>query len=62
MEELKPNILCRIGIHRPLKIGSYLFTDHVSGDTVREAVCSCGKNWMTTSVFGWFGYKTQRSK
>lgn len=62
MEELKPNILCRIGIHRPLKIGASAFTDLVSGKMVRYATCSCGKEWLTTSVFGWFGYKTQRSK
>ena len=55
------NVLCKLGIHRPLKIGSLLFIDKVDGSDVREAVCPCGLKWMTTSVFGWFGFKTRKS-
>lgn len=53
-------LLCKLGIHRPLKVGYGLFTDIVTGNTVREATCPCGKKWMTDSVFGWFGFKTKR--
>ena len=52
------NLLCRIGIHRPLKIKSSNFTDTVSGKTVFNAECSCKKKWLTDGVFGWFGTKT----
>ncbi|MFA5558892.1 MAG: hypothetical protein WDA59_05455 [Methanofastidiosum sp.] len=53
-------ILCKLGIHRPLKIGHLAFVDVASGKDVRYATCPCGKKWLTDSVFGWFGYKTEK--
>ena len=52
--------LCKIGIHRPLKIKTCLFVDNVSGKEVFSATCPCGKKWMTDSIFGWFGFKTEK--
>jgi len=56
----KELILCKLGIHRPLKIGHLAFVDVASGKDVRYATCPCGKKWLTDSVFGWFGYKTEK--
>lgn len=55
------NILCKLGIHRPLKIGRYLFTDRVVGKMVRVAECPCGKKWMTDSDNRWFSYRIPKS-
>lgn len=51
------NILCKLGIHRPLFGHKNGFSDVVSGRRVHYAKCSCGINWMTDSIFGWFGSK-----
>jgi len=56
------NLLCKLGIHRPLKIKDCNFVDIVSGKEVFNASCSCGKTWLTDSVFGWFGFKVERNK
>ena len=53
-------LLCKLGIHRPLKILNCDFIDRVSGKEVFNATCPCGKKWLTDSVFGWFGFKTKR--
>jgi hypothetical protein len=53
------NWLCKIGIHRPLSDHHHDFIDQVSGKTVFNAVCSCGKKWMVDSLFGWFGFKVE---
>jgi len=54
------NILCKLGIHRPLFGHKSNFTDQVSGKMVCNAECSCGILWMTDSRNGWFGTKTKR--
>jgi len=54
------NLLCKIGIHRPLSEHHYDFKDKVSGKTVYNSVCSCGKRWMVNSRWGWFGFKTEK--
>jgi len=36
-------LLCKIGIHRPLKNHHHNFIDRVSGKTVYDAICPCGK-------------------
>jgi len=51
----RPPILCRLGIHRPLKDHRHNFIDVVSGKTVYNAECPCGLTWMVDSPFGWFG-------
>jgi CxxC motif-containing protein len=48
-------LLCKIGIHRPLKVGKLLFTDRW-GCEVHLATCPCGKTWMTDGG-PWKGYK-----
>ena len=54
--------LCRIGIHRPLKIQGCAFIDQVSHKEVFRATCWCGKKWLTDSVFGWFGFKMEKQE
>jgi len=56
------NLLCKIGIHRPLRIKSSSFTDAVSGATVFNAECSCKKQWLTDGVFGWFGFRVPKDE
>ena len=51
------NILCKTGLHRPLKNYHHYFIDSVSGKTVFIAECLCGIKWLTDSPFGWFGYR-----
>ena len=53
--------LCSIGIHRPLQEHHHNFIDSVSGDTVYDAVCPCGKKWMTDSRNGYLGFKAEKS-
>ena len=38
-----------------MEIVESLFTDVVSGHTVFDAVCPCGKHWMIDS---WYGFPT----
>ena len=54
--------LCRIGIHRPLKIMDAYFKDQVSGKMVFEAECPCGKKFMTDDINGWKGFKVEKNK
>ncbi len=56
------NLLCLIGIHRPLKIMDAKFQDVVSKKMVFEAKCPCGKRFMTDSFNGWFGFKVEINK
>jgi len=51
------HLLCIAGIHRPLKIKDCAFIDQVTHKEVFNAICPCGKKWLTDSVFGWFGDK-----
>ena len=53
-------ILCKLGIHRPLTIKEFNFTDIVSHKSVRNAQCPCGKEWMTDSLNRWFGFKVEK--
>lgn len=53
------NILCRLGIHRPLINREHCFVDRISGASVFRAECMCGKKWLTDSTFGWFGTKVE---
>jgi len=53
-------MFCKIGIHRPLRNHYCNFIDKISGKTVFEAECPCGKKWMTDSPGGW-GYKIEKS-
>jgi len=53
-------LLCKIGIHRPLKIGEFLFIDRW-GCKVHLAVCPCGKTWMTDGG-PWMGLKCRSIK
>ena len=50
-------ILCRMEVHRPLKGHTLQFIDRVSGKSVYKAMCSCGKEWLVDSPFGFFGTK-----
>ena len=59
-KKYKIPLLCRIGLHRPLKQHHHNFIDKVSGKTVYTAKCPCGIEWMTDSIFGWFGFKVKR--
>jgi hypothetical protein len=54
-------MLCKIGIHRPLIGHSHNFIDKVSGKTVYDVKCPCGKRWMTDSPFKYFGFKCPRN-
>lgn len=51
------NILCKLGIHRPLKNHRYAFTDKVTDLSVYHAECDCGKKWFVDSPLGYFGFK-----
>ncbi len=57
----KPSLLCRFNIHRPLFNHHHNFIDSVSGETVFNAECSCGKKWMVDSPFGFFGDKVEHN-
>jgi hypothetical protein len=50
-------LLCKIGIHRPLKRQQSMFRDIVSGKIVFLSKCPCGKEWMTDSFYGFLGLK-----
>jgi len=54
--------LCKIGIHRPLKILGFNFTDAVSYRKVYDAKCRCGLKWLTDSAYGWFGFKMRKEE
>jgi hypothetical protein len=53
-------LLCKIGLHWPLKIKSCSFIDKVSGKEVFNAECSCGKQWLTDGIFGLFGFRVKK--
>lgn len=55
-------LLFRLGIHRPLFNHWYNFTDKVSGKSVYNAECFCGKKCMVDNCFGFFGFKVERKK
>ncbi|MEA2098161.1 MAG: hypothetical protein U9P70_03755, partial [Patescibacteria group bacterium] len=41
-------LLCKIGIHL-MENHTVKFADNVSGETLFNATCACGKKWMTYS-------------
>lgn len=54
-------LLCRIGIHWMSGHAS-LFVDKVSGETVYNATCPCGKEWMVDTPFPLAFSKIERKK
>ena len=54
--------LCKLGWHRPLVNHHHNFIDKVSGKTVYDAECPCGKKWMVDSPFGFGGFKVEKDK
>ena len=44
------SILCRIGLHWPMRGHSYAFTDVVEGCGVYDAVCPCGREWLVNAT------------
>lgn len=54
---MKIHLLCRLGVHRPLRGHSFLFHDIVSGKRVFAARCPCEIRWLTDSLFGFFGFR-----
>lgn len=46
--------LCKIGLHWPRKKVYHSFVDRVTGESVFNGQCSCGKTWLYTSVFSKF--------
>lgn len=40
-------LLCRIGIHKPIKGFTFSFTDVISGKPVYRGRCACGRQWLT---------------
>ncbi len=39
--------LCKIGVHRPMRMLGYLFMDGISGRAVYDYECECGRQWMS---------------
>ena len=54
------SLLCKIGIHRPLRNYIHHFSDKVSGRCVYKAWCPCGIAWLTDSWLRYFGYRIRR--
>ena len=52
------NLLCKLGIHRPLTLKGTAFFDVVSGRAVHRTSCPCGQAYLTTGG-RWFGFKTK---
>jgi len=53
-------ILCKLGLHRPLFGHKSNFTDCVSGKMVYNTECKCGILWLTDSRNSWLGSKMKR--
>lgn len=51
-------ILCKIGIHRPMKLEQCLFIDCVTGDEVFLYRCSCGQAYMA-NMFSLFRVRAE---
>jgi hypothetical protein len=62
MSKKKNSLLCSLGWHRPLSGHELAFTDCVSGNTVYDAKCGCGRKWMVDSTSGYLGFKVERKK
>jgi len=55
-------LLCKLGLHWKMKIVESLFTDIVSGHTVFDAVCPCGKHWMVDEIHGFPFFKVEMTR
>jgi hypothetical protein len=55
-------LLCRLGLHWPIDICHYYFTDIVSGLPVYKGRCSCGREFMTNGRWHFFRVETGISK
>jgi hypothetical protein len=54
------NLLCKLGLHRPINIPTISsFVDVVAGTPIYIGKCSCGKTWMTEGK--WFGSKVEKT-
>jgi hypothetical protein len=49
-------ILCRLGIHRPLKLIKFKYVDPSTGELVFISKCPCGQHWLNAG-YKWFGFK-----
>lgn len=54
-------LFCNWGLHWRMKLGERLFTDIVSGKSVFDATCPCGKHWMVDSTHGFPTFKVERN-
>lgn len=55
------SLLCRLGVHRPLRGHRHDFVDIVDGKTVYVAQCPCGQAWLVDSPFGFLGFKVRKT-
>ena len=46
MVKMFKKILCKIGIHRPMKWRQSCFMDNIAGKMVHEFECNCGIYWL----------------
>ncbi len=53
-------MLCKIGIHRPLRNYAFGFTDRITLKSVYYAECPCGRQWMVDSRFRFGGFKVEK--
>lgn len=51
---LRCKIGCKIGLHWPMRLVEYFFTDIVVGKPVYQALCPCGRAWMVGSRYPFF--------
>jgi len=54
-------LLCRLGIHRPLYLLRFLHIDTSTGEFVYLSTCPCGQHWLNAG-FKWFGFKVRTSE
>ena len=55
-------LLCRIGLHWPLKGHTFEFTDWVSGKAVNMTTCPCGRKWMTDTMSSYPFFKVEHEE
>ncbi len=53
------NVLCKIGLHWPIKKLGHSFTDRVSTRSVWEGGCPCGKRWLCDSKHAFPAFKVE---
>lgn len=59
-KNFKISILCKLGLHLPLRKHKYVFTDSVDSNKIYRVKCSCGINWLvnTKNKYEWFKIKS----